>query len=169
MLERIQGQERQLFNATEQTRLTGLGQADNKALEELSSMISTLNEQIAKNQENLALLQESMTGYEDKLHERLSSIIMHSVDNLKILRSVARQSSGDNAYFVIDADIVSEEGIRSLVRSLLVEIEENQRQIRSRKAQNLPVGSEEKQVKDLQKSLRSQNLPGSCSPISAFA
>ena len=156
MLQRIQEHERQLFNSTEQSRLKGLSEADSNALKELNNMISTLDEQITYNTNVLNDLQESMSGLEDKLNERLSSIIMHSVDNLKILRSVAKQSSGDNAYFLIDADIVSEDGIRSLVRSLLAEIEEHQRQIRSRKAQNLPVGSEEKQVRDLQKNLRSQ-------------
>ena len=69
---------------------------------------------------------------------------------------MARQSSGDHAYFVIDADMVDEQGVRALVRSLLAEIGEHQQQIRRRKAQNLPVGSEEKQMKDLQKNLRSQ-------------
>lgn len=156
VLARVQNSERQLFNSTEQTRLTGLNDADEAALKELASMISTLDEQIAHNTRILDDLQESMSGYEDKLHERLSSIIMHSVDNLKILKRVAKQSTGDNAYFVIQADIVSEEGIRNLVRSLLAEIEDNQRQIRTRKAQNLPVGSEEKQRKELSQNLRSQ-------------
>lgn len=156
VLARIQDNERQLFNATEQTRLTGLSEADEVALKELASMISTLAEQIDHSQRILEELQESMSGYEDKLHERLSSIIMHSVDNLKILKRVAKQSTGDNAYFVIQADIVTEEGIRHLVRSLLAEIEDNQRQVRTRKARNLPVGSEEKQRKELSQNLRGQ-------------
>ncbi|KEQ13156.1 coiled-coil domain-containing protein [Endozoicomonas numazuensis] len=156
VLGRIKNSERQLFNATEQTRLTGLNEAGESALKELASMISTLDEQIDHSTRILDELQESMNGYEDKLHERLSSIIMHSVDNLKILKRVAQHSTGDNAYFVIQADIVSEEGIRNLVRSLLAEIEDNQRQIRTRKAQNLPVGSEEKQRKELSQNLRSQ-------------
>ena len=156
VLSRIQNRERQLFNSTEQTRLAGLNSADASALKELTSMISTLKDQVSYNTKILEELQETMTGYEDKLHERLSSIIMHSVDNLKILKRVAKQSSGDNAYFEIQADIVSEEGIRTLVRNLLAEIDQNQQQIRNRKAQNLSVGSEKEQHKNLSRSLRSQ-------------
>ena len=156
VLIKVQNQDRNLFNATEQARLTTLENADSDALTDLGSMIRALDEQISANEERLNLLQESMSDYEDKLQERLSSIIMHSVDNLRLLRKIASQSHGSSAYFNIQADIVNEEGIRNLVRSLLAEIEENQRQIRSRKAQNLPVGSEEKQVRDLQKNLRNQ-------------
>ena len=155
-LNRILNQDQQLFNATEQVRLNSLADADQQAMNELTSMRATLKEQITTNRDRLTLLQESMSDYEDKLHERLSSIIMHSVDNLRILKKVVCESKGGNAYFVIKADIVSEDGIRNLVRSLLAEIEENQRQIRRRKAQNLSVGSEEKQIKDLQQNLRSQ-------------
>ena len=155
-LERISTQEHRLFNSTEQARLNRLGSADSVALQELVSMSNTLTVQIKESEEQLTLLQESMAGKEGELNERLTSIIMHSVDNLDILRKVAKKSSGDNAFFVIKADTVSEEGVRDLVRSLLAEIEDNQKQIRSRKAKNLPVGSEEKQKKDLQKDLRSQ-------------
>ena len=153
---RIRETERHLFNATELVRLNNLDQADSQAITDLDNMITNISEQLEKSRERQSLLEASMEGNEQSLQERLASIILHSVDNLKILKRVARQSSGEHAYFVIDADIVSEEGVRSLVRSLLAEIEEHQKQIRRRKAQNLPVGSEEKQLKDLQKNLRSQ-------------
>ncbi len=156
VLGRILDTDRHWFNATELTRLNHLEQADNKALADLGSMIATIGEQLVKSRERQTLLEESMLGNEEELQKRLSSIILHSVDNLKILKKVASQSSGDNAYFVIDADIVSEDGVLNLVRSLLAEIEEDQRKIRSRKAKNLPVGSEKKQKEDLQSSLRSQ-------------
>ncbi|WP_419833000.1 hypothetical protein [Endozoicomonas atrinae] len=156
VLHRIRETERHLFNATELVRLNNLDQADSHALTDLDNMITTISEQLEKSRERQSLLEASMEGNEQSLQERLASIILHSVDNLKILKRVASQSSGDNAYFVIDADIVNEEGVRSLVRSLLAEIEEHQKQIRRRKAQSLPVGSEEKQQKDLQKNLRSQ-------------
>ncbi|MFK0570815.1 hypothetical protein [Endozoicomonas sp.] len=156
VLHRIRETERHLFNGTELVRLNNLGQADSQALADLANMITTISEQLEKSRERQSLLEASMEGNEQCLQERLASIILHSVDNLKILKRVASHSSGDNAYFVIDADIVSEEGVRNLVRSLLAEIEEHQKQIRRRKVQNLPVGSEEKQMKDLQKNLRSQ-------------
>ncbi|WP_067583900.1 hypothetical protein [Endozoicomonas ascidiicola] len=155
-LTRIRESERHLFNGTELTRLNSLDKADSQALTDLESMIATIGEQLDKSRERQNLLEASMEGNEQNLQERLSSIILYSVDNLRILKKVAKQSSGDNAYFVIDADIVSEDGVRNLVRSLLAEIEEHQKQIRRRKAQNLPVGSEEKQSKELQKNLRSQ-------------
>ena len=156
VLERIQTQDRHLFNATDQVRLAGFSKANADALSDLASMITMLTDNIAENAHRLEELQDSMSNLEDKLQERLTSIILHSVDNLRILRRVVSSSSGDNAFFVIDADTVSEEGVRNLVRSLLAEIEENQKLIRSRKAQNLAVGSEEKQKKDLSENLRSQ-------------
>ena len=156
VLTRIQETELNLFNATEQVRLNGLEQANSEALKELRSMIATIGEQLTKSKERQELLEASMEGNEQNLQERLSSIIMYSADNLRTLKRVAKDSAGKNAYFVIDADIVSDEGIRQLVRALLAEIEEHQKQIRRRKAQSLPVGSEEKQKRDLQKNLRSQ-------------
>ena len=144
VLNRIRETERHLFNGTELVRLNNLDQADSHALTDLDNMMTTISGQLEKSRERQSLLEASMEGNEQSLQERLASIILHSVDNLKILKRVARQSSGDHAYFVIDADIVGEEGVRNLVRSLLAEIEEHQKQIRRRKAQNLPVGSEEK-------------------------
>ena len=156
VVHRLRETEQHLFNATELVRLNRFDQADSQALADLGGMIATIGEQLARSRERQELLDASVEGSEQSLQERLASIILHCADNLKILKRVARQSSGDHAYFVIDADMVDEEGVRALVRSLLAEIAEHQKQIRRRKAQNLPVGSEEKQMKDLQKSLRSQ-------------
>ena len=156
VVHRLRETEQHLFNSTELVRLNRFDQADSQALADLGGMIATIGEQLARSRERQELLDASVEGSEQSLQERLASIILHCADNLKILKRVARQSSGDHAYFVIDADMVDEEGVRALVRSLLAEIAEHQKQIRRRKAQNLPVGSEEKQMKDLQKNLRSQ-------------
>ena len=160
VLQRIQSRERRLFNSTERSRLDSIHLADHAALRELASMITTICDQIVESEECLAMLRESVSGYEDKLNERLSSIIMHAADNLSILQRVAKSSSADNAYFVIDATIVDEEGVRQLVHTLLSEIEDTQKQLRSRKAKNLEVGSNETQANNLQKSLRKQIYRG---------
>ncbi len=155
-LERIKTSERHLFNSSEWSRLSGLLQNDDRALDELVSIIKTTEEQIVRHSQTLEQLEDTMSGYHERLYERISSIIIHAVANLRILRNVVSSSKDDNAYFTIDADTVDEEGVNQLVRSLFAEVESFQQQIRNRQSKNLTVGSEEKQVKDLQDNLRKQ-------------